>query len=167
MAKVMALDENVRKYLDTEKQSLVELISLLSIRLADVEAQLSEQGDETLFGEVTERRSDPFEILHIWPLTATSTMGACREALGRFGQEATSAETASLMRRGSSVIPVKTITQMLYQRGSKERSGIYRVHRKPGRAKYGLIAWKSAGAARASDGGYQAPDEEIPEMSWV
>jgi hypothetical protein len=157
------VEENVSNYLRAERQSLVELLELFTGKLAEVDALLQEQSGLLSPGkmEITETRSDPFKTLDRWPMTSTTTMGLCREALGRFGREATAAEIAGLIKQGSDVIPAKSIAEMLYKRGSKERSGIYRVHRIPGPAKYGLIAWKRGGADRSSDGGFQAPDEEV------
>ena len=151
------LDE-LRNYLQAEKQSLEQLIRQLSGKLAKVEALLMEQSGPATSGEVTERRSDPFKTLDIWPMTSPTTMGRCREALGMFGREATAAEIAGLIRRQSDIIPAKSITEMLYK-GSKELRGIYRAHRKPGPAKYGLIAWKKGSADLSADGGFQAPEE--------
>jgi hypothetical protein len=159
----IVVDENVSSYLRAERQLLVQLLELFTGKLAEVDALLQEQSGLLSPGEmeITERRSDPFKTLHLWPMTSMTTMGLCREALGRFGREATAAEIAGLIQQGSDVIPAKSIAEMLYKRGSKERSGIYRVHRRPGPARYGLIAWKKGGTDRSSDGGFQAPDEEI------
>ncbi len=73
-------DENVSKYLQAERQSLVQLLELFTRKLVEVDALLQEQSrlsapDEM---EVTEGRSDPFKDLNLWPMTSTSTMGLCR-----------------------------------------------------------------------------------------
>jgi hypothetical protein len=154
------LDE-LLNYLQAEKQSLEQLIDQLSGKLAKVEALLIEHSRPIASGGVTERRSDPFKTLDIWPMTSPTTMGRCREALGMFGREATAAEIAGLIRRHSDIIPAKSITEMLYKCGSKEQRGIYRAHRKPGPAKYGLIAWRKGSADLSADGGFQAPDEAM------
>jgi hypothetical protein len=155
--------EDISKYLQNERESLVNLLELFTDKLAKVDALLQVQSGLLSQGEtgITVSHSDPFAT---WPnllLTSVTTMGLCREALGRLGREATAKEITGLIQQGSGAIPAKSIVEMLYKRGSKERSGIYRVSLMPGPAKYGLIAWKKGGAEQSRDHGFQAADEEM------
>lgn len=159
-------DEEICTYLQAERQSVRQLLELFSRKLAKIDALLENANARVVPGPVTSSRSNPLDEPVVWrsQMTSTTTLGLCREALGLFGREATATEIVRLIEQRSGVAPAKTIVSMLYKRGSKEMSGIYRTHLPPGSAKYGLLAWrKNEQPTRAGDGSFEAPDDgDIP-----
>jgi hypothetical protein len=153
-------------YFELERRCLVEEIEAIKAKIARIDLLLAHPDSgkvSALEGPITVMRADPYALLTRWPMTAVTTMGRCREALELFGREATAEEIKNLIQHQTKSIPAKSITSMLYKRGSKEQSGIYRVSGRLGPAKYGLIRWRQ-GAKRDSAGpdGFSASEEEIP-----
>ena len=159
----MQLDPKFAEYLSAEREWLTQMAKLFSGMIARIDLLLGEVSEAHAAVRVTEEPCDPFKAIRHWPMTSTTTMGRCREALGLFGREATAKEVRDLIRQQFGREPAKSIVEMLRKRSTNERSGIYRVVRKGSPAKYGLTAWKKNGV-RDENGEYVAPepDDTIP-----
>jgi hypothetical protein len=157
----MALEPEFEKYLRAERESLRQQIKLLFDHAARIDALLGQSSISGSAGEwrVTEEPADPFKALGTWPLTSRTTFGRCREALHRFGREATAQEIKALIKHQFGEEPAKSIIEMLRKRSADERSGVYRVTSKGNPAKYGLTIWKTTGKSN-TDGSYSAADED-------
>jgi hypothetical protein len=158
--------------LRAERETLVGNIAKLKARVRAIDGLLATYGaeDETEVGpigegwEVSEVPAEPFPS-KLWPQTAMSTMEMVRRVLREIGREATSAEIRDLVARQFALVPARTLAEMLYKRGSKNLSGLYRVARKGERAKYGLLDWEQGSDVSAEPRGLTPDDfvEDEPE----
>lgn len=157
------MEPELVEYLRGERESIRQQIKMLFGRAARIDALLrrSPAGIIEQNWKVEVLPTDPFKSISIWPMTATTTMGRCREALQTFGREATAQEVKALIAHQFGASPAKSIVEMLRKRSSDERSGIYRIAIDKGPAKYGLTIWKKTGI-KHSDGSYSPAEKDEP-----
>jgi len=160
----MALEPQFEKYLRDERESIRREVKLLFDRAARIDAILASVDvveEPARDWVVTEAPADPMKGLDLWPMTATTTMGKCREALQIFGREATAQELRALIEHQFGAAPARSIVEMLRKRAADSRSGIYRVKRAGSPSKYGLAIWRKQGV-RKTDGSHGAAEEVVP-----
>lgn len=159
----MVLQSDFADYLRAEIETIHQQVRTLLDRASRVEAMLaSSTSQESEKGWVVQEcHAEPLKSLSVWPMTSTTTMGRCREALQRIGHEATAREISALIEHQFGAEPAKSTAEMLRKRSADARSGIYRIKCEGAPARYGLSLWKESGV-RDINGGRAAEDEAMP-----